>query len=74
LSASFVFYASVLLAMVTNKLGQEAPSFFLATVVLMGLAYRVLSTPGWPASGELSAASIVAIVILASLPRALGLA
>jgi hypothetical protein len=74
LSASLIFYASLLLAMVTVKLGHEAPVFFAVTAGLMGLAYRYLQTPGWPASGELSAASIVAIVVLASLPNALGLA
>jgi hypothetical protein len=41
---------------------------------LLWLAYRNLRTPGWPVEGELSAASIVAITLLASLPSALGLA
>ena len=73
LSASFVFYTSLLLAMVTAKLVHIAPAFGLFTAALLWLAYRNLRTPGWPASGELSAASILAITVLASLPNALGL-
>ena len=73
LSASFVFYTALLLAMVTVKLAHLAPAFGLFTAILLWLAYRNLRTPGWPLSGELSAASIVAITVLASLPSALGL-
>jgi hypothetical protein len=74
LSASLVFYACLLLSMVTVKLAHVAPAFGLFTAVLLWLAYRNLRTPGWPVEGELSAASIVAITLLASLPSALGLA
>ncbi|MBK1698278.1 hypothetical protein [Rhodovibrio salinarum] len=73
LSASFVFYTSLLLSMVTVKLAREDPVFLLFTVGLLWIAYRNLRIPGWPASGELSAASIVVILLLSSLPGALGL-
>ena len=73
LSASFVFYTALLLAMVTVKLAHLAPAFGLFTAALLWIAYRNLRTPGWPASGELSAASIIAITVIASLPSALGL-
>jgi len=73
LSASFVFYTCLLLSLVTVKLAHIAPAFGLFTAALLWLAYRNLRTPGWPVSGELSAASILAIVVLAGLPSALGL-
>ena len=73
LSASFVFYTALLLAMVTVKLAHLAPAFGLFTAALLWIAYRNLRTPDWPASGELSAASIIAITVIASLPSALGL-
>jgi len=73
LSASFVFYTALLLAMVTVKLAHLAPAFGLFTAALLWIAYCNLRTPGWPASGELSAASIIAITVIASLPSALGL-
>lgn len=73
LSASFVFYTALLLALVTVELAHVAPAFGLFTAALLWIAYRNLRTPGWPASGELSAASIVAITVVASLPSALGL-
>ncbi|MBK1670740.1 hypothetical protein CKO28_22225 [Rhodovibrio sodomensis] len=74
LSASFVFYSCLLLSMVTIELAHAAPAFGLCTAAFLWIAYRNLRTPGWPASGEVSAASIIAITVLASLPSALGLA
>ena len=74
LSASFVFYTCILLSMVTVKLAHEAAVFGLFTAGLLWIAYRTIRIPGWPASGELSGASIVAITMIASLPSALGLA
>jgi hypothetical protein len=73
LSASFVFYSCLLLSLVTIKVAHVAPVFGLFTAALLWLAYRNLRTSAWPVSGELSAASIIGITILASLPSALGL-
>jgi len=73
LSASFVFYSCILLSMVTVKLAHVAPAFGLFTAALLWIAYRNVRTPAWPRSGELSAASIIAITVIASLPNALGL-
>jgi len=73
MSASLIFYGSLFLALVFAKLGHHAPSLGVVSVVWLGVAYRYCRTPGWPASGELSAASIFAILIVVGLPSALGL-
>lgn len=72
-SSSFQFYASLLVSMITTKLAHHLPVFWLFTGGLLWVAYRNLTTPGWPTSGEVSAASIIAITVIASLPSALGL-
>lgn len=73
MSASLIFYGSLLLALVFGKLGHDAPVLLPFAVVWLAVAYRYCSLPGWPASGELSAASIIVIVIILALPAALGL-
>lgn len=73
MSASLIFYGSTFLALVFAKLSHHYPPLGLLAVLWLALAYRYCRTPGWPASGELSAASIFVILIVARLPSVLGL-
>ena len=73
MSASLIFYASLFLAMVFAKLGHDHSPLALFAVLCLGVAHRHCRTPDWPPSGELSAASILAILVIVSLPGALGL-
>jgi hypothetical protein len=73
MSASTIFYGCLFLAMVSAKLAAQAPSLGLVTAATLATAWTYRTRPGWPRSGELAAASIFAIVMLAGLPNALGL-
>jgi hypothetical protein len=73
MSDSTIFYASLLLALVSAKLARHEPGMALVTAAALATAWVYRGRPGWPCSGELAAASIFAVVLIAGLPNALGL-